>query len=99
MQGFLFGKYLCDESIKFDAFCVSHPVSEDEQFMGHPVLQFSESAFDMAKTGFIVGVAPNNASEVVSKLNEVTSGDHFLLDFPLANEIRYRYGYGFLVTK
>ena len=99
MQGFMLGKYLCDEDIKFDAFCVSHHAMENEQFMGYPVLQFSESAFDMAKTGFIVGVAPNNAPEVVSNLKEVTREDHILVDFPLVNEIRYRYGYGFLVTK
>lgn len=98
-QGLLYDKYLCDENIKFDVFCVSHPVAENEQFMGHSVFQFSESAFDIMKTGFIVGVMPNNAPEVVSSLKKVTSEDHIFMDFHLANEIRHRYGYGFLLTK
>lgn len=99
MQGFLFGKYLCDENITFDSFCVSRSESENEKFMRHPVFQFSESTLDMTKTGFIVGVAPSNAPEVVSTLKKATSSDHIFMDFPLVNEIRYRYGYGFVLTK
>lgn len=98
-QGYLYGKFLMDQHLKLDGFCVSHSVSEGEQFMGYPVRTFTKPEDGGGETGYIIGVASGNAPAVLATLQAAVPGDHFFLDLKLSNEIRYQYGYSFLVIK
>lgn len=85
--------------MKLDGFCVSHSVPNEEQFMGYPVHMFTKPEAGPCKAGYIIGVASGNAPEVLASLQAAVPGDHFFLDLKLSNEIRYQYGYSFLVIK
>lgn len=98
-QGYLYGKFFMDRCLKLDGFCVSHSVPQGEQFMGYPVHMFTKPETDSCETGYIIGVASGNAPEVLAALQAAVPGDHFFLDLKLSNEIRYQYGYSFLVIK
>ena len=88
-----------DQHLKLDGFCVSHSVSEGEQIMGYPVRTFTKPEDGGGETGYIIGVASGNAPSVLATLQAAVPGDHFFLDLKLSNEIRYQYGYSFLVIK
>ena len=98
-QGRLYGEFLEANHLKLDGFCVSHAVTKGEQFMGYPVHMFTKPEEGPCKTGYIIGVASGNAPEVLASLKATVPGDHFFLDLRLSNEIRYQYGYSFLVIK
>lgn len=98
-QGYLYGKCLLDHSIKLDGFCVSHPAAEGEKFMECPVYEFTEVVKKYPDVGYIVGVAPGNASEVVKNLQGAVKKSQIFFDLDFSNEIRYQYGYGFVAVK
>lgn len=98
-QGYLYGKFLTDRQLKLNGFCVSHPVPEGERFMGQPVHTFAKPEEGPGETGYIIGVASGNVPDVLAALQEKVPGNHFFLDLKLSNEIRYQYGYNFLVIK